>query len=346
MKITMPDASLSRSLLTLQLLFLVACVSGRDPDRWKGLDKAPIAPGRVFLNMDEEGAGPRVLAVVAHPDDETVFAATLFKLSSHLDATCDLLTITNGEGGFKYSTLAEGMYGLELTEESVGRAHLPKIRREELLEGCSYLGLRSVEFLLETDHRYTQDPSEVLGEEAEVWDLKRIGGILDGRLEAGDYDFVFTMAPTATTHGHHQAATILALQAVARRPSGQRPVILCASTRAAAEDAPLEVVPLEGYPETATTDAQFSFDRSQGFGYRGKLTYQVIVNWVIAAHKSQGTMQLAMNLGVFEDFSLFELNDEGAEQRARELFDALQGEQFPAKEYGPSAGAVPIPRKP
>ena len=47
--------------------------------------------------------------------------------------------ITNGEGGFKYATLAERYYGAELTREGVGRARLPALRRAELLEGAGLL---------------------------------------------------------------------------------------------------------------------------------------------------------------------------------------------------------------
>src|SRR6187402_1770713 len=81
-----------------------------------------------------EDARPRILAVIAHPDDETAFAAGLYVAARHLGARCDVLVITNGEGGFKYSGLAESYYGAELSREEVGRAELPDIRRREMLE--------------------------------------------------------------------------------------------------------------------------------------------------------------------------------------------------------------------
>ena len=34
--------------------------------------------------------GPRVLVVTAHPDDETMFPATLFKITHELKGTVDL----------------------------------------------------------------------------------------------------------------------------------------------------------------------------------------------------------------------------------------------------------------
>ncbi|NRA37117.1 MAG: PIG-L family deacetylase, partial [Planctomycetes bacterium] len=80
--------------------------------------------------------GPLLLCIVAHPDDEAAFAATLYKANTFLDGVADLVMITNGEGGFKYSSLGESIYGYELTEEKIGRKHLPKIRAQECVNGC------------------------------------------------------------------------------------------------------------------------------------------------------------------------------------------------------------------
>ena len=92
--------------------------------------------------------------------------------TAHLDGACDIFLITNGEGGFKYSTLAESIYGVELTEEGAGRWYLPSIRRMELLQACKVLNVRNVWFMTQRDHRYTQDPLEVLADDAGVWDLE------------------------------------------------------------------------------------------------------------------------------------------------------------------------------
>ena len=84
--------------------------------------RAPAGPAieRVELHSIEAPRGPRILCVVAHPDDEIAFAATLYQTALALEGACDVAVITNGEGGFKYSTLSEPIYGLELTEEAVG----------------------------------------------------------------------------------------------------------------------------------------------------------------------------------------------------------------------------------
>ncbi len=60
---------------------------------------------------------PRVLVVVAHPDDESVFSVTLYKFAKEHNGLVDLAVITNGEAGYKYSVLAEGIYGKKLCNE-------------------------------------------------------------------------------------------------------------------------------------------------------------------------------------------------------------------------------------
>lgn len=292
----------------------------------------------VTLNRDT-GDGPRILCVFAHPDDETTVAGAVYKTATFLEGTVDMFLITNGEGGFKYSTLAERMYGLDLTDEDVGREHLPRIRRDEMLAGCEILGVHQVHFLEETDHRYTQDPLEVLGEGAEVWDLDRISGELDRLLEDGDYDFVLTMVATPTTHGHHQAATILAARAVERMDEERRPALLGAAVETEDRGIPVAPLALPGFPETAVIGGKaLYFDRTQPFGHKDRLDYRVLVNFVIAQHRSQGTMQLAMSRGLREHYFVFTVSSPGSAQRAAEWLDALAQPQFPVVEYGESAG--------
>jgi LmbE family N-acetylglucosaminyl deacetylase len=293
---------------------------------------APLGSARVSVTEVAAAEGPRVLCVVAHPDDETVFAGALFKTATHLGGVCDILLITNGEGGFKYSTLAERLYDLELTEESVGRAHLPKIRRGEFLNGCRYLGVRDALFLNQQDHRYSQDPGEVL--DTDVWELTEVELAIDRALRDGEYDFVLCHLPTPTTHGHHQAATLLALRAVKRMESSARPVVFGATTNAL-----MQFTELPDYPEARAVEGPVHvFDRTQPFGHRDKLDYRVVVNWVIAAHKSQGTMQLAMSKGDRERFFVLDTGTEGAHEKAAAWFEALKEPQFPKKVYGASAG--------
>ncbi|MDP6741325.1 MAG: PIG-L family deacetylase [Planctomycetota bacterium] len=310
------------------LLALVACTSTPKPGQpW------------VVTQIEAQATGPRVLGVYAHPDDETSAAAILYKTRAHLEGVCDLLLITNGEGGFKYSTLAEDLYGAELTDEPVGRALLPAIRRDEFLDGCALMQIRAAYFLEETDHRYSTDPEEVLAADAGVWNLDRIEDALVERMTLGRYDFILTLAPTPQTHGHHQAATILALRAAARLPADQRPAVLCARQETA-DGAPDPPAILAGYPETALAAGvpPLIFDRTQPFGHRGRLDYRVLVNWVIAAHKSQGTMQLAMSRGLRTHLFLFALSPAGSAEAAQAWLEGLAQPQFTPRVYGSSAG--------
>jgi LmbE family N-acetylglucosaminyl deacetylase len=80
------------------------------------------------------------LLVVAHPDDETLFGATVFKLTRVLNAKVDVLLITNGEGGYRYSTLLKLTNGINTTDEKIAREHLPAIRKKEMLASCNVLG--------------------------------------------------------------------------------------------------------------------------------------------------------------------------------------------------------------
>ena len=297
--------------------------------------RAPVAHGveRIDLHSIEAPRGPKILCVVAHPDDEIAFAATLYQTAVALGGACDVAVITNGEGGFKYATLSEPIYGLELTDETVGRARLPAIRRRELAAGCRILGVRDLYFLDQTDHRYTLDPNEVLAPDADVWDLAFVERSLRSILRAGDYDFLFTLVPSAGTHAHHKAAGILALRVLDGMPPRERPVAMCSS----GSDAETFGV-LEGFPITRVTGECFSFDRTRPLGFQGGLDYKIVVNWAIAEHKSQGTMQRLMNQGDREGYRLYALNAPDAVERARAFFEALAVDPFEARSYGPSAG--------
>ena len=99
--------------------------------------------------MSAEGQSPatRVLVVVAHPDDDTDFVGAVYKLTHVLGGKADLCIVTNGEGGYRYATLAEPIYGLKLTQESVGRKALPAIRKKEARAGGAIAGYMSLWFV-------------------------------------------------------------------------------------------------------------------------------------------------------------------------------------------------------
>lgn len=277
---------------------------------------------------------PKILVVTAHPDDEAVFGGTNYKIVHDLNGIVDIALITNGEGGYKYSTLAEDIYGLELTDEAIGRKYLPKIRRKELEEGGKIIGVRQYYYLNQKDHRYitTADIKEIL--DSNIWDLNYIKSELKKIMERGKYDYVFITIPTMGTHAHHSAAGILTLETINMIDSSERPIILGASLGNANDTAKFIYRGLEGFPVTNVSDSSpFVFDRTQKFGYKDVLDYKIIINWLIAEHKSQGTMQLLMNSGDYEKFWYFDINSESGKEKTKELFEKLKINRYKKKEY-------------
>ncbi|MFN8310323.1 MAG: PIG-L family deacetylase [Chitinophagales bacterium] len=276
----------------------------------------------IFFHLSLKASGPNVLVVIAHPDDETGFAASIYKITHDLHGTADIAVITNGEGGYKYATLAEPYYGLELTNEAIGREHLPGIRKQELMNAGKIIGIRNIFFLDQKDAHYSQNEHEPLDTS---WNVAAVSARLNEILTTRNYDFVFCLLPTLETHGGHKAASLLALRAVAGVKETIRPVILGAGV-SSVSDSVRHFHQLKNYTESETTadTAVFHFNRNAKFGYRKTLSYQIIVNWEIAEHKSQGTMQLAMNQGVSEDFWFFKINNNEGFEKARQLFSEME----------------------
>ncbi len=276
--------------------------------------------------------GPHVLVVDAHPDDETAYAAAIYKITHDLHGVVDLVVITNGEAGYKYSTLANEYYHLNLTDEKVGRKYLPGIRHKELVNAGKIIGLHKIYFFNQRDNRYTLDPHEVLDSN---WNIPQVKSELNHILVTGHYDFVFTLLPSDSTHGHHKAATILALTAVQNLPKGvAHPIVLCASGTEK-DKPPTPFTVLAGFPITRVTDGMpaYSFDLNQSFGFHHALNYKTIVNWEIAEHKSQGTMQMGLNRGDLEEYYYFDINPPEGRAKTKALFDRLAINDYPELTY-------------
>jgi N-acetylglucosamine malate deacetylase 2 len=230
----------------------------------------------------------RTLLIVAHPDDEYYFAATVYRMAVQLGGRVDELIITNGEGGFRYSTLAEPYYKKSLTIEAVGRKELPAIRRKEAINAGKILGIQKHFFLNQKDERFTTDEEEGL---KHTWNSEFITNKIETLVKRGHYKYVFLVLPRSTTHGHHQAATTLAACAIQALPEGLRPLVLGFDT---------DPTPYVSSPQVKKTQQwaptyAYVFDRTATFGFQNALSYQIVVSWMIAEHKSQGLLQTMHN---------------------------------------------------
>lgn len=285
-----------------------------------------IALANMAIAQTPLSYSPKILLVTAHPDDDALFSATVFKTTHLLGGTVDLALMTNGEGGYTYSTLGNYVYGLELDKEEVGRAYLPGIRKKELMTGGDIVGIRNYFFFDQEDFYYTQDVEETL----EKWDTKWIVSRLTEIMEKEAYDFLFLMLPFEEFHGHHKAATVLALRAMQALPHEKRPVALQTYVRRGQDDPGTEFQMLQGHSLTQVKPGViFEFDRNQSFGANGRLNYNIIANWVIAEHKSQGTMQLMMQnaTGIIEQYWYAEINGDSGLRKTTEFFEAVNAAQ-------------------
>jgi LmbE family N-acetylglucosaminyl deacetylase len=274
------------------------------------------------LAVERTAGQPKILLVVAHPDDEYTFAATVYRVAKELGGTVDELVITNGAGGYHYSTLSEPIYGIALTEQAVAQKSLPEIRRKETLAAGRILGIGKHYFLNQEDAGFTLDPNA--GPE-QLWDTNRILSVLTKLLTVGRYQFVLTLLPTAETHGHHQAATWLVLKAVAALPAPARPAVLGGDPGVAS----VPPAPFTGNPQLPMTAVWpgapvFTFDRNTSFGFHHELNYQIVVNWMIAEHKSQGLFQLSANKHDVERYWLFKASGPESLQTTTALFEELR----------------------
>jgi len=289
------------------------------------------------LAPDAQRRAPlRALLIVAHPDDEYETAATIYRIAEELSGVVEQVIITDGEAGFRYSSLASRYYGVNLTDEKTGRADLPRIREEEARRAARILGISHQWFLNERDDQFTLNADEAL----KSWRKQRVLAELTERLRKGRYDVVFVLLPTEDSHGGHKAATILALQAIQQLPADQRPIVI------GAEAAPIEspsYTALPGYPITATISPapQFHFDRDVHFGFHGSLSYEIVVDWVIAEHKSQGLFQTKCGQDRYENFWVFALSGNAALSRAESLFEKIVDQSQTVRRTASSSGTRP-----
>jgi N-acetylglucosamine malate deacetylase 2 len=272
---------------------------------------------------------PKVLIVTAHPDDETMFPVTVFKITHELKGSADLALITDASGGFN-GMVASMYYGMNMLDSVIGRKNLPLIRKKEMMAAGEILGIGNYFFFDQIDDYYNRNEKPYL--EGKRWDISYVEKRLDDILKKGQYDYIFCLVPHEGQHAHHKSASLCAIRAVQRFQGPKRPIIL--GGQAANKDYTFRFSQLEGYPETKISAAApvFAFDRSFGFGEDNKHSYMIVADWVKASHKSQsGDMNQSMHRGELETFWYFQLNGDHRISEVQQLFDTLKKSGFPTK---------------
>jgi N-acetylglucosamine malate deacetylase 2 len=265
--------------------------------------------------------------VTAHPDDETMFPVTLFKITHELKGTVDLALITDGSGGYN-GLVASIYYGKNLTDSTTGRTFLPLIRKKELICSGEVMGIRNFYFLDQIDDYYQFDTKPFLS--GERWNINFINEKLDKIIAENKYDYIFCLVPDAGQHAHHKTASIMALRAAQRAKN--KTIVL--GGRALNKNYTFKFSELEGYPETriSTKAPFFYFNRSYGFGERNEHSYMIVADWVKACHKSQsGDMNNSMHEGELETFWYFDQNGDENINKTSEFFEKLRNAGFVTK---------------
>lgn len=279
------------------------------------------------IKIIAQNAVPKVLVVTAHPDDETMFPVTIFKITHDLKGMVDLALITDGSGGYN-GLVASTFYDKNLTDSTTGRKYLPLIRKKEILCSGEVMGIRNFYFLDQIDDFYQLDPKPFLA--GNRWNINFVNEKLDQLIAQNNYDFIFCLVPDAGQHGHHKSASILALRAAQRAKN--KPIVL--GGRALNKDYTFKFSELDGYPETKillNTPVNY-FDRSYGFGERNQHSYMIVADWVKACHKSQsGDMNASMHKGELETFWYFAQNGKENIEKTNKLFMDLRNSGFITK---------------
>ena len=246
----------------------------------------------------------KVLLVVAHPDDESECAAVLYRITHELGGAVDQVVVTNGEAGAQYSAPAQAYYGVPLSDEVLGRKQVAQLRRKELLRAGQILGIRHNYFFDQKDTGFTFDPLEGF----HAWNIELVRRELFMLLQRERYDLVLVLLPSPDTHGHHQTVGQITLEAVVNLEPQDRPAVLGTRTVTSETGLPESFSELDGFPLTRTTSSEpaWTFDRRTPLKCHPALDYSIVVNWVIAEHKSQGIFQMEYGRRTQEQFWLLD----------------------------------------
>jgi len=179
-----------RHRLTPLLLLLSIAAGGASAQEIAGKAQPP-KQGAALLTTD-------LMAVYAHPDDETGAAAALAHYALGQGKVVATVYCTRGEGG-------GNMVGTQW-----GPA-LGVLREAELRRCLDHLGVRYCYFLDRQDFFYTESVAATLEKWGKEQTLERLVRVV----RALRPEVIVTMnpAPAPGQHGHHQAAAVLATEA-------------------------------------------------------------------------------------------------------------------------------------
>jgi len=284
----------------------------------------------LFISPSLWAQGPKVLVVTAHPDDETSFSVTMFKITHELKGTVDMAVMTDGGGGFADSQLGAMYYGLPLTDSVTARTHLPMLRKQEILNAGKIMGVRNIYFMEQPDDWYTTDITPYIS--GKNWDIGYVEKRMDKLLAERGYDFIITMVPHAGQHGHHKTSVLMALRALQRYKGPNKPIIIAGSSMSA-NSKPSDFTMLDGYPETKLKPnaPKFTLNRAFRFKENDKVSYKIVADWVISEYKSQGAIQEnGIHRTDMEIYHYYDMNDASGIEKVQKLFDDLANSGFAA----------------
>lgn len=184
---------------------------------------------------------PRLLAVVAHPDDEAFFfGGTLARCAP--DWHTRLVVVTDGAHGKQARTGTDGrVLTVDRPRTADERSALGRLRRAEMLDSARALGLREVEFLSWEE--------ETLGSRRQL-----VLCALRRRIRDFDPTVVITLNEAGTTaHADHSWVALLTYRAIVESAHAS-------ADRAAGGNVPEASAALAGYFTFTLTQAADRFD--------------------------------------------------------------------------------------
>ncbi|CAF1329440.1 unnamed protein product [Rotaria sordida] len=277
-----------------------------------------------------------VLVVIAHPDDETLFGGFIHALTHKLNASVDLICVTNGEGGYAHAEASEPLYNnLKLSTESIGRKHLPRIRQQELFGSGRILGIRKYFFYDQIDLKSTRDINQIFTEQwNKEWVIEQFQRTITTGNGVNGYDLMIVILPNVNSHGHHTASGLLALQAIQRLQRIKStnitiPTIIGGSEYVLTQPPNYSADPLAEVL-TNITPFEFHFNLKWKVSNSRFVDYQTILLWMAAEHKTQGGLIneiLSEHDRINEQYFYFAINEQcnpnGRHTMVKNLFTQL-----------------------